>query len=202
MRFGLRLGDQLLGSNEISRFHLGDGPLAQERRFWAVAQRQGLLELRAGFREFFRQCQGQRVVLLRAGEAGAQRAGKRVDPNRLLEILLSHLVVLARHAKLAQRLDRLGVIGKTLEQNLDLIAKLDRLVNEFAAYPILVGTSRKSFIGRLLGGVPPSERLGGSIASALIAIQNGAKIVRVHDVNDTVAALKIWNAVPKTKTSH
>lgn len=85
--------------------------------------------------------------------------------------------------------------GKTLEQNLELIAKLDRLVSEFAAYPILVGTSRKSFIGKILGGVPPLERLGGSVASALIAIQNGAKIVRVHDVKETVAAIKIAAAI-------
>ena len=85
--------------------------------------------------------------------------------------------------------------GKTLAQNLELIAKLDRLVNEFAAYPILVGTSRKSFIGKILGGVPPSERLGGSIASALIAIQNGAKIVRVHEVKETVAAIKTAVAI-------
>lgn len=85
--------------------------------------------------------------------------------------------------------------GKTLEQNLELIAKLDRLVSEFAAYPILVGTSRKSFIGKILGDVPPLERLGGSIASALIAIQNGAKIVRVHDVKETVAAIKIAAAI-------
>ena len=85
--------------------------------------------------------------------------------------------------------------GKTLEQNLALIAKLDRLVSEFAEFPILVGTSRKSFIGKILGGVPPSDRLGGSIASALIAIQNGAKIVRVHDVKETVAAIKIAVAI-------
>lgn len=91
--------------------------------------------------------------------------------------------------------------GKTLEQNLELIAKLDRLVNEFAAYPILVGTSRKSFIGKILGGVPPSERLGGSIASALIAIQNGAKIVRVHDVKETVAAIKTAAAIEGEKRS-
>ena len=85
--------------------------------------------------------------------------------------------------------------GKTLGQNLDLLAKLDRLVSEFAAYPILVGTSRKSFIGKLLGDVPPLERLGGSIASALIAIQNGAKIVRVHDVKETVAAISVAGAI-------
>ncbi len=81
--------------------------------------------------------------------------------------------------------------GKTFEQNLSLLAKLDRLVTEFASFPILVGTSRKSFIGKILGGAPPSERLGGSIASALIAIRNGAKIIRVHDVRETVAAIKV-----------
>ena len=91
---------------------------------------------------------------------------------------------------------RFGIgFGKTLEQNLELIAKLDRLVNEFAEFPILVGTSRKSFIGKILGGVPPSERLGGSIASALIAVQNGAKIVRVHDVKETVAAIMTAAAI-------
>lgn len=81
--------------------------------------------------------------------------------------------------------------GKTQEQNLELLAKLDRLVNEFSEYPMLVGVSRKSFIGKILGDVPPSERLGGSIAAALIAIRNGAKIVRVHDAKETVAAIKI-----------
>ena len=80
--------------------------------------------------------------------------------------------------------------GKTLEQNLELLAKLGKLVNEFSAYPMLVGASRKSFIGNILGDVPPSERLGGSIAAALIAVKNGAKIVRVHDVKETVAAIK------------
>ena len=81
--------------------------------------------------------------------------------------------------------------GKTLEQNLELIAKLDKLIAEFPEYPMLVGASRKSFIGKVLGDVPSSERLGGSIAAALIAVQNGAKIVRVHDVKETVAAIRI-----------
>ncbi len=81
--------------------------------------------------------------------------------------------------------------GKTPEQNLGLIAKLDKLISEFPEYPMLVGASRKSFIGKILGDVPPSERLGGSIAAALIAIRNGAKIVRVHDVKETVAAIKV-----------
>ena len=85
--------------------------------------------------------------------------------------------------------------GKTLGQNLELIAKLDRLVSEFEPYPILVGTSRKSFIGKILDDAPPTERLGGSIASALAAVLNGARIVRVHDVRETVGALKIVAAI-------
>ena len=80
--------------------------------------------------------------------------------------------------------------GKTFEQNLELLAKLDKIIAEFQAYPMLVGASRKSFIGKILGDVPPNERLDGSIAAAVTAIRNGAKIVRVHDVKETVAALK------------
>ena len=85
--------------------------------------------------------------------------------------------------------------GKTFEQNLELIAKLDKLIVEFPNYPLLVGASRKSFIGKILGDVPVLERLDGSLASAAIAVWNGAKIVRVHDVKKTVDALKIVEAV-------
>lgn len=81
--------------------------------------------------------------------------------------------------------------GKTFEQNLELLAKLDKIVAEFQAYPMLVGASRKSFLGKkILGDAPPNERLDGSLAAALTAIRNGAKIVRVHDVKETVAAMK------------
>lgn len=82
--------------------------------------------------------------------------------------------------------------GKTAEQNLELIAKLDKIVSEFESYPILVGASRKSFIGKILNDAPPRTRLGGSIAAAIAAVANGAKIVRVHDVKETVAAIKVW----------
>ena len=81
--------------------------------------------------------------------------------------------------------------GKTLDQNLKLIAQLDRLVQEFPGFPILVGASRKSFLGKLLGKDDPKERLSGSLASAAIAVWNGAKILRVHDVAATVDAVKI-----------
>ena len=79
--------------------------------------------------------------------------------------------------------------GKTLEHNLELLRRL----REFAVLelPLLVGLSRKSSIGTLLGGAPPGERLYGSVAAAVIAVMNGANIVRSHDVKPTVEALKI-----------
>ena len=81
--------------------------------------------------------------------------------------------------------------GKTREQNLELIENLDKLAGEFAAYPFTVGTSRKSFLTSIVGDVPPAERLEGSLVTAMIAVRNGAKIVRVHDVKETVAALRV-----------
>jgi dihydropteroate synthase len=81
--------------------------------------------------------------------------------------------------------------SKTLEQNLELLAKLDKLVREFSEFPILVGTSRKSFIAKILGESSPDERLAGSLASVVVAVWNGAKIIRVHDVRPTVDALAI-----------
>lgn len=85
--------------------------------------------------------------------------------------------------------------GKTLEQNLELIAKLDKLVIEFDQYPILVGTSRKSFIGNILDGAPPNERLSGSLTSVAIAVWNGAKVVRVHDIKETVDAIRVTESI-------
>lgn len=85
--------------------------------------------------------------------------------------------------------------GKTFEQSLELLANLDRLIGEFAAYPMLAGLSRKSFIGKILGDGVPGERLGGSIAASLAAVGRGAKIVRVHDVKETVSALRVFKAI-------
>jgi dihydropteroate synthase len=87
--------------------------------------------------------------------------------------------------------------SKTPEQNLELLAKLDKLCMEFPGIPVLVGASRKSFIGKLLDGAPPEERLSGSLASAAIAVMNGAKIVRVHDVRETVDAIRIVDSIKK-----
>lgn len=89
--------------------------------------------------------------------------------------------------------------GKTLEQNLELLAKLDKIKAEFKAFPMLVGASRKSFIGKILGDVPPSERLAGSLAAAIVAVQNGANILRVHDVSETVQAIRVVAAIGREK---
>jgi dihydropteroate synthase len=77
--------------------------------------------------------------------------------------------------------------GKTQEQNIELIAKLDQLIAAFPDYPLLIGTSRKSFIGRILADdsgtpAPAGERLHGTLATITAAVLKGAHIVRVHDV--------------------
>ena len=83
--------------------------------------------------------------------------------------------------------------GKNLEHNLTLLRHLPDLAS--LGYPLLVGLSRKSMIGTLLGGKPVEERLQGSVAAAIVAVLNGAHIVRVHDVAATVDALKIAMSV-------
>lgn len=89
--------------------------------------------------------------------------------------------------------------GKTFEQNLALIAKLDNIIADLDEYPMLVGSSRKSFIGKLLDGAPTDERISGSLASAAIAVFNGASILRVHDVKETVDAVKVAVAIREEK---
>ena len=85
--------------------------------------------------------------------------------------------------------------GKTAEQNVELIAKLDQLTREFPDLPLMIGTSRKSFIGKLLNDAPAYERLFGTIASVVAAVLKGAHIIRVHDVKATVEAVRIADAV-------
>jgi dihydropteroate synthase len=82
--------------------------------------------------------------------------------------------------------------GKTLEHNLELLRRLDRFNTTGAA--VLAGLSRKGMLGRLTGR-EVDERVYASIAAALIAVENGARIVRVHDVAATRDALAVWTAV-------
>jgi dihydropteroate synthase len=85
--------------------------------------------------------------------------------------------------------------SKSLEQNLELIAKLDRFAQAFALFPILVGTSRKSFLGRLLENAPTSARLYGTMASVTASVLRGAHIVRVHDVKAAVETVRVADAI-------
>jgi dihydropteroate synthase len=83
--------------------------------------------------------------------------------------------------------------GKTTAHNLELLRRLDEIVA--LGYPVLVGASRKRFIGEITGVTEPRDRLAGSVAAALVAVEHGAAIVRVHDVAETVQALAIAQAV-------
>ena len=78
--------------------------------------------------------------------------------------------------------------GKTLEHNLELLRRLDEIVA--IGRPVVVGTSRKSFLGKLTGS-PEKERLPGTIATNVLALERGARIFRVHDVAEVADALKV-----------
>lgn len=83
--------------------------------------------------------------------------------------------------------------GKNLDHNVHLLKALG-LLRERLQLPVLVGMSRKSMVGQLTGK-PVVERLAGSLAAALAAADRGADIIRVHDVAQTVDALKVWHAL-------
>jgi dihydropteroate synthase len=85
-----------------------------------------------------------------------------------------------------------------IRHNLPLLARLEAIVA--LGFPVLLGVSRKAFIGAVDGGdVPVDERLGGSIAGALWGAQAGVAAVRVHDVRETVQALRVWAAIDGAK---
>jgi dihydropteroate synthase len=83
--------------------------------------------------------------------------------------------------------------GKTVEHNITILKELKQF--KPLGCPILIGTSRKSFIGQILGGLEPKERLEGTLATIGIAIQNGASIVRVHDVKETKRFLEVLSNI-------
>jgi dihydropteroate synthase len=89
--------------------------------------------------------------------------------------------------------------GKTEQQNVELIAKLDQLAETFDGIPVLVGTSRKSFIGKLLGNVPVEQRLHGTMATITVSIMHGAKIIRVHDVRAAIETARIADVIKNSK---
>jgi len=88
--------------------------------------------------------------------------------------------------------------GKTLEQNLELVRRLDEL--KVLGRPILLGTSRKSMIGLVLD-LPPEQRLEGTAASSAIGIARGADIIRVHDVKEMIRVCRMSDAIIRSRSS-
>jgi dihydropteroate synthase len=89
--------------------------------------------------------------------------------------------------------------GKRLVNNLEII----RRISEFNSLkkPLLVGASRKSFIGQVLGNLPPEERLYGTLAVTAYCVLNGVDIVRVHDVKENLHVIKLIQAISKRSDS-
>jgi dihydropteroate synthase len=82
--------------------------------------------------------------------------------------------------------------GKSLEHNLNMLANFDQFSQ--LGYPLLAGISRKSMLGKLTGR-DTNERVAPSVAAAILAADRGARIIRVHDVQETVDSLKVWEAI-------
>jgi dihydropteroate synthase len=83
--------------------------------------------------------------------------------------------------------------GKSPQQNYEVLARLPELAR--LGFPLLIGTSRKSFVGRALGGVPESKRIWGTVATVAASILGGAHIVRVHDVSEIVQVARVTDAI-------
>jgi dihydropteroate synthase len=90
--------------------------------------------------------------------------------------------------------------AKTIEQNLEILHRLGEIKTALGL-PLLVGTSRKRFIGELLGGAPPDERAEGTAATVSLAIAAGADIVRVHDVAHVARTARVADAIVRLRTS-
>ncbi len=87
--------------------------------------------------------------------------------------------------------------GKTFEDNLEIIHKLHLFT--LLEKPVLIGLSRKAFIGKILGDLPPGERLEGTAAAVAVSIMNGANIIRVHDVKEMAKVAKVADAIRSMK---
>lgn len=85
--------------------------------------------------------------------------------------------------------------GKGTEENLELLHRLSALKVELGGLPVLVGTSRKRFLGELLGGASPDDRMEGTAATVALAVASGADVVRVHDVATIARTLRVADAV-------
>jgi dihydropteroate synthase len=129
------------------------------------------------------------------GEPGGMQSGPAYSDvvAEVARFLADQAIELRRRGVAADRitLDPGVGFGKTPQHNLDLLRRQRELLA--LGYPLLVGWSRKSTLG-VVTGRPVGERLAASVSAALAAVQQGARIVRVHDVAATVDAFKLWRA--------
>ncbi len=153
---------------------------------------------------------GARAVVAAHPSCGVCLMHMHRDPQTMQSAPMSGEVVTAVCAFLkqhAQELLALGVaparivldpgigFGKTVAQNFSLLARQQELLA--ARLPLLVGWSRKSSLGKVAGIDAAGARMVPSVAAAVLAVERGASIVRVHDVRETVAALSVWNAAKR-----
>ncbi len=142
-------------------------------------------------------CDAGLVVMHMLGEPGTMQRDPRYD-DVVTEVggyLLAQAAVLEAAGVARERIaiDPGIGFGKTLEHNLALLKAMPRLAA--LGYPVVLGASRKRFIGELTGVEEPSERVGGSVETAVWAASHGAAVVRVHDVGATVQALALAAAL-------
>jgi len=146
------------------------------------------------------------VLMHMQGEPGTMQAEPRYD-----DVVAEVAAFLAARAEAAiaagvvrERIwldPGIGFGKHMLAHNLPLLAGLDRIVA--LGFPVLLGVSRKSFIGAVDGGgrAASDQRLGGSIAAALAGVAAGVAALRVHDVRETVQALRVWTAIAQARSS-
>ena len=185
VRLGLQVSIDTIKS-DVARWALDQGA-AIVNDVWGLQRDPEMARLVAG--------RGVPVVVMHNRD-GADPA---LDIMADVVAFLQRSVAIAEHAGIPR--DRIVVdpgigFGKTPEQSIETLAKLDRLA--VLGLPMLVGASRKRFIDT----VAPStvtERLGGSIAAHVLAMEAGAAIIRTHDVRETLQALKVASAIRKAR---
>jgi len=123
-------------------------------------------------------------------------------PSQDIRDYLAGRIAVCEAAEISR--DRIAVdagigFGKTLDHNLELLGHMDVL--HALACAVVLGVSRKNFIGRLTGLEDPQDRVVGSVAAALAARQLGVQIFRVHDVAQTQQAFDVWEAIQRRRHS-
>ena len=153
----------------------------------------------------YNKCMAECVARYKAGwifmhTGGADSVKSSKYPDGVVEDVVSFFDTMKKHAldmglKEEQLCFDFGIgFGKTRHDDLELLSSCDKL-SKFS--PLLVGVSRKRIVGEITGEPDPKNRVAGSVAAVTVCVYNGAEIVRVHDVKETVDALKICCAIKR-----